>query len=62
MGDCGSGCSTKVENFSSGSDVDVTHTTNDGSSDLGSEWVPDSVLDLVASDFIVNGDSLLIVD
>ena len=44
VGNSGSGSSSNIEDLAAWLHVDVSDTSNDGSSDLGSEWVPDSVL------------------
>lgn len=69
VGDGGTGGSTKVKNLGSRAHVDVVDTTEDTSSQLGTEGVPDTVLDgrrggLVAalSLFGTNAYALLAVD
>jgi len=42
-----------IKNLSSGFHVDVTDTSNNSGTDLGSEWVPDSVLCLSTSVVLV---------
>jgi len=46
VGASGTGGTSQVENLAAGLDEDLTDTTNDTSCDLGSEGVPDTVLDL----------------
>jgi len=60
MGDGGSGSATEVQNTHAGLDGHVANATNDGSGDLGSERIPDTVLDLFL--ILFDGDSLLAVD
>ena len=69
VGDGGTGGSTKVEDLGSGAHVDVVDTTEDTGSQLGTEGVPDAVLDgrgsgsvVVASLLAANADALLAVD
>lgn len=69
VGNRGSGGSTQVQNLGARLHVDVVDTTNNASSQLASERVPDSVFDL-GSDWRailslgsgIYGDSLLAVD
>jgi len=61
VGNGGSGSSTEVENLLAGGDVDVVNTTEDTGSDLGTERVPDAVLDLGAISTL-DRDALLTVD
>jgi hypothetical protein len=44
VGDGGTAGGTQVENLFTGTNVDVVHTTEDTSSQLGTERVPDTVL------------------
>ena len=69
VGDGGTGGSTKVEDLGSGAHVDVVDTTEDTGSQLGTEGVPDTVLDSRGSGVLAvlgllstNADALLAVD
>lgn len=56
VGDVGNGCSgssTKVENLAAWLHVDVTNTTNDSGGNLGSEWVPNSILSFSTGFFLL---------
>ncbi len=60
VGDSGTGGSTDVEDLGAGLDVDVLKATNDGGTKLGTEGVPDTVLNLALVG--LDSDTLLAVD
>lgn len=69
VGDGGTGSSTKVENLGSRAHVDVVDTTKDTGSQLGTEGVPDAVLDSRGSGILAvlgllstDADALLAID
>jgi hypothetical protein len=66
VGNGGTAGTTQVENLGTRLHVDVVHTTEDTSSQLGTEGVPNTVLDLGDSAILsgggLNRDTLLTVD
>lgn len=66
VGDGGTRGSTEVEGFGARLDVNGLETTEDTSSQLGSERVPDTVLGLgggaILSLAVLDGNTLLVVD
>lgn len=66
VGDGGTGGSTEVESLGARLDVDGLETTEDTSSQLGSERVPDTVLGFgggaILSLAVLDGNTLLVVD
>ena len=60
VGDGGTGGATEVQDTHTGLDGHVANTTDDGGGDLGTEGVPDTVLDLLL--ILLDGDALLAVD
>lgn len=66
VGDGGTRGSTEVESLGAGLDVDGLETTENTSSQLGSERIPDTVFGLggsaILSLAVLDGDTLLVVD